>query len=111
MTAKPDMTWGASTPCLDHLMRPLPSTTNAVADARVRNTGNIGIVTRVVATWDRAGRPQLKAEKEVRVPYGATKSVHFRAPIDQATSDAIYSANRCDLDITIVNTYGEAHGS
>ena len=66
MTAKPDMTWGASTPCLDHLMRPLPSTTNAVADARVRNTGNIGIVTRVVATWDRAGRPQLKAEKEVR---------------------------------------------
>ena len=56
MTAKPDMTWGASTPCLDHLMRPLPSTPHAVADARVRNTGNIGIVMRVVATWDRAGR-------------------------------------------------------
>jgi hypothetical protein len=42
---------------------------------------------------------------------GGSKSVHFRISIDQATIDAIYAANRCDLDIKIVNTFGEAHGS
>ena len=110
-TAKPDMTWRATTPCLDHVMRPLPPTTQAVADARVTNTGNVGIITRVVATWDRAGHPQLEATKEVHVPYGSTRFVHFHMPIDEASMDAIYSANRCDLDVRIVDTYGEAHGS
>jgi hypothetical protein len=48
-----------------------------VADATVKNTGNIGIVAKVVARWSQIGTSDYKSKKEVRVPYGATRKVNF----------------------------------
>lgn len=48
-----------------------------VADATLRNTGNIGIVARVTATWNQSGSGPMREVKNVKVPYRRNKVVHF----------------------------------
>ena len=79
-----------------------------VADARVHNTGNVGIIVRVRATWDRAGEGPIKVVKTTRIPIGGRKAVHLKKHIDQGTIESIQSADgRCKVKATIADTFGE----
>jgi hypothetical protein len=86
-----------------------------VGDARIHNTGNVGIVVNVKGTWDRAGFGPFKAEKEnLRLDVGARKTVHLRERIDQEGIDEVQSSggysssgNFCRVKVSIVDSFGE----
>src|SRR5690625_4724257 len=82
-----------------------------VADARLRNTGNVGTVTRVTARWFLAGGDEIKAQKSVRVGPGKTRRVGC---VEVATQDQIdlhqalgFSQKTCTVKATIIDTFGE----
>lgn len=84
-----------------------------VGNAKMKNTGNIGLVVRVRARWDQVASPNLKDEKTVRIPAGRSKSVKFRVPITSAQVDEHQSSpgyagdgDACKVTPKIVDTYG-----
>jgi hypothetical protein len=78
-----------------------------VADAAVRNTGNIGIIVRVRATWAQIGGPPVARTKAVRVPVQKGRTVRFDLPATQLQIDRHQSAgSRCRVRGTMVNTFG-----
>lgn len=85
-----------------------------VADARLRNTGNIGTVTRVTARWFLAGGAEVTARKSVRMEPGTSRRVGF---VRVATQDEIdrhqalgYSQQTCTVKAAMVDTFGEPRG-
>lgn len=80
-----------------------------VADATLKNTGNVGLVVRVVASWDQIGGGPVRARKQARVRTGATRKVGF---IVVATSDQINrhqsAGSGCRVRATIIDTFGPA---
>jgi hypothetical protein len=50
------------------------------ADVQVQNTGNVGAVIKVTVGWPQQGFDDIKKSKRVRVPFGATKTVHLNHP-------------------------------
>jgi hypothetical protein len=82
-----------------------------IGQAKLENTGNIGIVLRVIAAWDLLGQPPFRIRKQARVPYGATKTVRFSKVVSQDQIDLHQSADsECRVNATIVDTFGEARG-
>lgn len=82
-----------------------------VGDARVQNTGNIGIVSRVRAKWLLAGGDEVTAQKRVRVRPGKSKRVGL---LRVATQDQIdrhqslgLTTQSCKVKATIVDTFGQ----
>ena len=82
-----------------------------VADARLRNNGNVGTVTRVTARWFLAGGEEIKDQRSVRVAPGRARRVGF---VEVATQDQIdlhqalgYSQKTCTVKAAIVDTFGE----
>lgn len=82
-----------------------------VADARLRNAGNIGTVTRVTARWFLAGGDEIREQKSARMKPGQARRVGF---VHVATNDQIdlhqslgYSAKTCAIKATIFDTFGE----
>jgi hypothetical protein len=87
-----------------------------VADDEIKNTGNVGIVLRVVATWKQAGSGPIRMKKKVRVPYQGQKAVHFKRKASQEQISAFQSApgyfsetGACSVKSTILDSYGAAH--
>ncbi len=86
-----------------------------VADVEIRNSGNVGYVANAKAVWKQAGSAPIVKVKPVTVPYGRTKTAHFKVPIDQNQVSAYQSApgyfdNRaCSFTATIMRTVGPAH--
>lgn len=85
-----------------------------VGDAKIRNTGNIGIVVNVKASWDRAGFGPFRSKKEVRLETGQRKTVHLRQRITQEGIDEVQSSggyqgqgNFCRVKVKIIDTFGE----
>ncbi len=85
-----------------------------VGDAKIHNTGNVGIVVTVKGTWDRAGFGPFKAAKELRLDVGARKTVHLRQRIDQEGIDEVQSSGGysgsgdfCRVKVTITDSFGE----
>lgn len=79
-----------------------------IAGGRLRNTGNIGIVTRVTVTWEQLGQAPIKAVKTVSIKRGHSKRVSFSLP---ATSDQIdlhqSSDGNCDTKVKILDEFGK----
>jgi hypothetical protein len=87
-----------------------------VADAELRNTGNIGININVKAVWKQAGSNPIVKVKHVRIGYGHHRAVHFKLPITQGQVEAYQSApgyfndNACSVNATITSNFGQVHG-
>lgn len=84
-----------------------------VADANLKNTGNVGVVSRVHATWFQAGGGKVEMTKfGVRIPYNGNKRVGFLKQVGENEIDLIQAMNyddQCKVDVVMVDTYGEAH--
>jgi hypothetical protein len=83
-----------------------------VADAEITNTGNVGAVIRVTATFKQAGSRPIRIVKKARVPIGAQKNVHFKRPVSQNETGAYQAApgyfngNACSVKAKITTTFG-----
>lgn len=84
-----------------------------VADANMRNTGNVGVVARVHAIWFQAGGGKVEMTKfGVRIPYKGTKRVGFLKQVGSDEIDLIQAMNydeQCKVEVVMVDTYGDAH--
>lgn len=84
-----------------------------VADAELHNTGNVGVVVRVTATFKQAGSKPLKLTKTARVPDNKRRNVHFKQAVQQEGADAFQSApgyfngNACSVKATVTDTLGK----
>lgn len=87
-----------------------------VADAELKNTGNVGIKLNVKAVWKQAGSNPIVNVKKVRLGYGHHRAVHFKVPISTDQVDAYQSApgyfndNACSVNATITSNFGRVHG-
>jgi hypothetical protein len=80
-----------------------------LGDARIRNTGNVGLVVNVVATWAQAGSPPVAEKKRVRIPFGGRKVVRFNRAASQEELDLHQAVDRypaCKVRATIIDTFG-----
>jgi hypothetical protein len=81
-----------------------------IASAELTNTGNVGAVVKVVASWKQLGTDAVKAEKTVRIPYEGTMTVDFTKPVGSNEIDLHQSASDlgepCTVDGTITDTFG-----
>jgi hypothetical protein len=79
-----------------------------VADARVRNTGNIGVVVRLIATWDLIGGEPARLVKVIRVPTGRTKKVSFMrvATGDEIDRHQAVAPPGCRVRGAVIRTFG-----
>ena len=81
-----------------------------VADAKVKNTGNIGTVNEVTATWFQAGGKKIVMTKTVRLEPGLQRRVGFPKLVGQDEIDLIQALNggdQCKVKVTMVDTFGE----
>lgn len=112
--SEPDGTY--TTSC-DYLLGNFTATQRgyrAIAAAKIRNTGNVGIVLDVTARWDITGRPSLRVTKTVHVPYDGFKKVDFSEVLTSDELDAMQEAalsfdNWCGVKATITDSYGTVH--
>lgn len=86
-----------------------------VADAELKNTGNVGIKLNVKAVWKQAGWNPIVKVKKVRLGYGHHRAVHFKVPISTDQVDAYQSApgyfndSACSVNATITSNSGRTH--
>jgi len=81
-----------------------------LADAQLENTGNIGTVDKVTATWLLAGGEKITKHKTVRVKPGKSKQVGLSrvASIDEIDRhQAMNAGEKCSVDVTMIDTFGE----
>lgn len=87
-----------------------------VADAELRNTGNVGVTVNVKAAWKQAGSNPIVKVKHARLGYGHHRAVHFKLPITTDQVDAYQSApgyfggSACSVKATIMRNFGRTHG-
>jgi hypothetical protein len=87
-----------------------------VADAELRNTGNVGVTVNVKAAWKQAGSNPIVKVKHVRLGYGHHRAVHFKLPVTTEQVDAYQSApgyfnnGACSVKGTIMGNFGRTHG-
>jgi hypothetical protein len=87
-----------------------------VADAGLRNTGNVGALLNVKAVFEQAGSgPIVYVIKRVKLPYHGHHTVHIKRGVSQGVVDAYQSSpgyfnqHSCSVQATIVGTYGPTH--
>ncbi len=81
-----------------------------VATAELENTGNIGIVVEVVASWKQIGADPIAETKTTRVKVGRSKAVNFDIQVGSDEIDRHQSVNSdetCVVDVALVDTFGE----
>lgn len=82
-----------------------------LADAELDNTGNIGTVTKITATWYLGGGDKIVKSKTVKVPTGAAgQRVGFTVPATQDQIDRHQSLdgdNTCKVEATLTDTFGD----
>jgi hypothetical protein len=85
-----------------------------IAGANVRNTGNVGIVVRVFASWRQLGTSPITDARTVRVPYGESRNVNFTKDVSSNNIDLIQAAlgngPDCSVKVTIISSFGVVHG-
>jgi hypothetical protein len=82
-----------------------------VAQAVIKNTGNIGTVDTVTARWFQAGTAPVVASKTVKVLAGSSKRVGLTEEVSQDQIDLIQSlgyGDNCKVKVTIGDTFGSA---
>ena len=85
-----------------------------LADANLKNVGNVGLQVKATAVWFLAGGGSIKQSKTVNVPLGGEKRVGF---MEVASQDEIdrhqalgFSQKTCTVKAAIVDTFGEPQG-
>jgi hypothetical protein len=81
-----------------------------VGDAYLKNTGNIGTVYEVRATWFLAGRQSVKEMRSVQIEPGRSKRVGITVPVtgDQIDSHQSMNAGKaCQVKVAYVDTLGQ----
>lgn len=84
-----------------------------VADATVKNTGNIGTVNEVKAIWFQAGGKRVVVTKKVQLEPGQRKRVGFTKQVGQDEIDLIQALNfdeQCKVVVSMVDTFGDVQG-
>jgi hypothetical protein len=82
-----------------------------VADARLRNTGNVGIIATATATWAQIGGQPIRERKRIRVPVGRAKTARFLRVASSDEIDRHQSADSgCQVNVRIVDTFGPVRG-
>src|SRR5699024_364111 len=80
-----------------------------LADAQLENTGNIGTVDKVTATWLLAGGEKITKHKTVRVKPGKSKHVGLSRVASHDEIDRHQDMNagqKCSVDVTMIDTFG-----
>lgn len=84
-----------------------------VASAKMRNTGNVGIVVKVKARFDQVASANVTDEKTVNIPVGKSRTAKFSIPatsgqVDeyQASPDYFGDGDSCKVHVTITDTFG-----
>jgi hypothetical protein len=78
-----------------------------VADGKLTNTGNIGIIVKFKAEWKLLGSDPVTTAKTVRIKPGRDKDVQVSLPVTGEQIDAHQSADgECETDVEIVNVFG-----
>jgi hypothetical protein len=111
-TPKPDAKYGQSCDyVLGDFSEYSASGFRFIADANLTNTGNIGVVVSVKASWTQVGTKPIVMTKTIKVPTGAKRRVAFTKQVGQNEIDLIQSADynhQCKVVATITDTFGEA---
>jgi hypothetical protein len=82
-----------------------------IADANITNTGNVGVVVEVKASWTQVGTKPVVMTKTIKVPTGAKRRAAFTKQVGQNEIDLIQSADynhQCKIIASITDTFGEA---
>lgn len=78
-----------------------------VARTAIKNTGNIGLVVRVTATWNQLGGAPVKMVKTVKV-WPGSRSIQFSTHATSDQIDAHQAADaKCAVKAKIVDTFGQ----
>ena len=86
-----------------------PSGYRALGQAKIHNTGNIGVKVRLTARWEQLGTSPLRMKKTVRVRRGHTRTLRFTLSLTQDQVDLHQSADaECKVTGKIVDTFGKA---
>ena|GEM_PF-3872707 len=81
-----------------------------LAGAPLENTGNIGTVDKVTATWLLAGGDKITKHKTVRVKPGKSEHVGLSRVASHDEIDRHQDMNageKCSVDVTMIDTFGE----
>lgn len=84
-----------------------------VAAAKMRNTGNVGIVVRVRARFDQVASENVTDEKTVRIPVGKRRTAKFRIPATQTQVDEhqnspdYFNGDACKVSVKIMDSFGK----
>ena len=85
-----------------------------VAGATLHNTGNVGTIDRVVATWMQLGTAPIVMKKTIKDPYHGTRTVGFTYPASQDELSLLQAAqnqpNYCTVKDYVVGNFGPVHG-
>jgi hypothetical protein len=75
------------------------------------NTGNVGEAVKITAIWPQAGQAAITADRWVRLPYGAHRTVMFRIPAAPYQVEAFQASHGPGAVATAVikKTFGEVH--
>lgn len=110
-TASPDARYTSS---CDYVLGDFTENTSHgfrfIGRASMHNTGNIGVVVVVKASWVQVGTHNVVRTKRVRLPRGGRKVVNFTVPVSSNQLDAIQAGQDagsiCHVKSTIVNEFG-----
>jgi hypothetical protein len=78
-----------------------------VASGTLRNTGNVGIVTRVTIEWEQIGTDPVTHEETVAIPKGKSRDVQVEIPVtgDQVDRIQSVSGRECHSNVKIIDTF------
>lgn len=81
-----------------------------VADLRVVNTGNLGIVVRVSSRWPLDADGGVLRWSRVRVPEGKSKPLTIALPVDTTVADSVRAAveagRKCRVRSSVTGAFG-----
>jgi hypothetical protein len=92
-----------------------------IANVDLTNTGNVGEVIRVKVGWQQEGFADITATKTVRLPFGASRTIHFHMPVGSIADGAVaidrlqsWQTGHNDgqighFHVKILNTFGQVH--
>jgi hypothetical protein len=81
-----------------------------IGSAKIKNTGNIGIVVTVTATWGQLGTAPIKVVKTARVPVNGSKTVQMTKVATSNQIDLQQAGNiggqGCNVKVSISDEFG-----
>lgn len=107
---------GTYTSSCDYVLGDFTSMTKTgyrfIADAQIKNAGNIGTVYKVHGVWFLSGGGKVTGSKQVRLQPGKRARVGITVPVNNDQLDRHqalgYDSPTCKVRVEMVDTFGEA---